>query len=484
MAVRADGESTPSSSRDHYHSNDACGDDVSDDYGLVDDSRPLLDENGFPVTDNLRIDDSVTENGDVVDGMVEMECGDSEGFAADFYRSGADWSSLLLSDEKRMGKRKGEVVPNGEGVDRKMKQTDLFQMWGLSRKQQQQQPAAPTVPSEKRMKVMETGGGSAYSSKSQSFSRTRKSSFGSSENNRPRSCPFYKKIPGTPFTVDAFRYGSIPECIGYFLSHFHADHYGGLSKKWLHGPIYCTPITARLLQICLYVDPKFICPLDLDTEHVIEDVKVTFLEANHCPGAALIHFSLPNGKRFLHTGDFRASRMMQSYPLILNQKVDLLYLDTTYCNPKYKFPSKEDVLDFVVRITKNWLKKQPKTLVAVGAYSIGKECVYLSISKALEVPVYANSSRRRILQSFGWPELSGNLCSSGKDTFLHVMPMSHLRFETLNEYLKTFKGQYTSVLAFRPTGWTYSQSVGNQLDLIKPTLKGNVTIYGWILNLY
>lgn len=140
------------------------------------------------------------------------------------------------------------------------------------------------------------------------------------------------------------------------------------------------------------------------------------LEANHCPGAALIHFHLPNGQCYLHTGDFRASKLMQTYPLFVNRRVNVLYLDTTYCNPKYRyiyffvgffgfisptvillvvlnfesiccfrFPLKEEVLNFVVRVAKNFLKKQPKTLVIVGAYSIGKECVYLAISKALGV---------------------------------------------------------------------------------------------------
>ncbi|KAF9618072.1 hypothetical protein IFM89_000023 [Coptis chinensis] len=149
--------------------------------------------------------------------------------------------------------------------------------------------------------------------------------------------------------------------------------------------------------------------------------KVTMLEANHCPGAALIHFRLIDGRCYLHTGDFRASKLMQSHLLLTSHRVNLLYLDTTYCHPKY---------------------------------------------------------RRRVLQSFGWPELSGKLCSHGKDTPLHILPLSSLRHETLKKYLDSFAYECTTVLAFRPTGWTYSETLGKQLDLIRPTSKGNITIYG------
>jgi hypothetical protein len=50
-----------------------------------------------------------------------------------------------------------------------------------------------------------------------------------------------------------------------------------------------------------------------------------------------------------------------------------------------RFPPQEDVINFVVRTAQRYLKKQPKTLIVVGAYSIGKENVYLAISQALEV---------------------------------------------------------------------------------------------------
>ncbi|KAI4367314.1 hypothetical protein MLD38_023065 [Melastoma candidum] len=402
---------------------------------------PTLDDDGFPSIGRPQVNDAGEET-----------------FASSFYRGGTDWSHLVSTED---GPGNGAVADRDS--EKRLRQTSLFRIWGLKRKE------------------ADDPEGCASSSFSLSPKRTKTSSdpaLLTRAGDRPRACPFYKKMPGTPFTVDAFRYGRVEGCTAYFLTHFHADHYGGLSKKWSHGPIYCTPLTTRLVKMCLYVDPLLIHSLELNEEYVIEGVRVTLLEANHCPGAALILFCLQNGQHYLHTGDFRASRSMQSHPLLLNNQVDVLYLDTTYCNPRYRFPAKEDVLNYVVKITRNFLKRHPKTLVVVGAYSIGKECVYLTISKALGVKIHANSSRRRILNSFNWPELSDSVTSNPKETFLHVLPISSLRLENLSKYLKENKDRYTEVLAFRPTGWTYSEKIGVHLDLIKPNSKGNVTIYG------
>ena len=196
-----------------------------------------------------------------------------------------------------------------------------------------------------------------------------------------RTCPFYKILPGLSICVDAFRYGAVQGSQAYFLSHFHSDHYIGLTSHWSHGPIYCSKVTANLVRQQLRVDPKYV--VGLDFEKTVEvpgtrGVKVTMISANHCPGSSLFLFEKvvgkkPNGEprlqRILHCGDFRACTEHIQHPLLMpdvrdrlngkmkEQKIDVCYLDTTYLNPKYSFPSQENVIkacaDMCVSLSKH-----------------------------------------------------------------------------------------------------------------------------------
>lgn len=183
-----------------------------------------------------------------------------------------------------------------------------------------------------------------------------------------RTCPFYKILPGLFICVDAFRYGAVAGCQAYFLSHFHSDHYVGLTSTWCHGPIYCSHITANLVRQQLRVDPQYVIDLDFDQTIVVpgtQGVKVTMISANHCPGSSLYLFekvvgkksnSEPRLQRILHCGDFRACKAHIEHPLLMpdvcdkvsgktkEQKIDVCYLDTTYLNPKYAFPPQDQVI--------------------------------------------------------------------------------------------------------------------------------------------
>ena len=194
-----------------------------------------------------------------------------------------------------------------------------------------------------------------------------------------RTCPFYKILPGFFTCVDAFRFGAVEGCNAYFLSHFHSDHYIGLTSSWCHGPIYCSRITGNLVRQQLRVNPKYV--VDLEWEKKVEipntqGVCVTMIPANHCPGSSLYLFEKQVGKgpdprlqRVLHCGDFRACTAHVKHPLLRpdvidavsgksrQQRLNVCYLDTTYLTPKYAFPPQDQVVkacaDMCVSLSKD-----------------------------------------------------------------------------------------------------------------------------------
>lgn len=94
--------------------------------------------------------------------------------------------------------------------------------------------------------------------------------------------PKYKLIPGTPFTVDAFSYGPIQGITGFFLTHFHSDHYKGLSNKLFTRKerLYCSEVTGNLVQKELKIKKEVITTLQVGNVYEIEGIKVGVLDAN------------------------------------------------------------------------------------------------------------------------------------------------------------------------------------------------------------
>lgn len=334
-----------------------------------------------------------------------------------------------------------------------------------------------------------------------------------------RTCPFYKIIPGFSICVDAFRYGAVEGCNAYFLSHFHSDHYIGLTAKWCHGPIYCSKVTGNLVRQQLKVDAKWI--VDLEFEKTIEvpntgGVRVTLIEANHCPGSALFLFEKRLGpdsssriQRILHCGDFRASPAHAQHALLRPetfdpvtgqrryQKIDTCYLDTTYLSPRYSFPSQDDVVracvdlcvsldqgdepsqtskdkgggkvisKFFSRTTGGLSpveKANGRVLVVIGTYSIGKERICLAIARALRCKIYATTAKKRVCECLEDAELSSLLTDNPFDAQVHMQTMFELRAETLADYLASMKPAFSRVVGFRPTGWTYRPPAGRMVD--------------------
>ncbi len=341
-----------------------------------------------------------------------------------------------------------------------------------------------------------------------------------------RTCPFYKIMPGFYIAVDAFRYGAVEGQNAYFLSHFHSDHYVGLTASWAHGPIYCSKVTANLVRQQLRVDPKWVVDLEFEKKTEVpntQGVFVTMISANHCPGSSLFLFEKEMGKgkssrlqRVLHCGDFRACQAHIEHPLLRpdvldtvsgknrQQKLDVCYLDTTYLNPKYAFPPQQQVIqacaDMCVSLSRKradesdgWeqMKRdragqgmvkfvqkesnpdnpgEPKSpergrlLVIVGTYSIGKERICIGIAKALKSKIFAPANKQRICKALEDPELDALLTTDPRSAQVHMTPLFEIRADTLDDYLRDYADTFSRAVGFRPSGWNYRPPNGRFTD--------------------
>jgi DNA cross-link repair 1A protein len=291
--------------------------------------------------------------------------------------------------------------------------------------------------------------------------------------------PECQRIGGTPFVVDAFRQAP-PLGSHFFLSHFHADHYAGLSRKWQAGTLYATAQTAALVTLRLGVPRERIVELPWDEALEVCGVRVTAMDANHCPGAALLLFELPGGRAHLHTGDMRWQPWMARHPalarVLAEGRLHTLHLDTTYCDPRYAFPPQDAAIGALVAKACEYAEGR-RTLLLFGAYSIGKERAFLAAARALGAKICVPRARLRVYE-----HALTTLCDVGATfttdeaaTRVRVVPMGHLALAKLRGLVGDGK-RWASVVAFRPTGWAHRATPAgggaDDIGLAAPTAPG------------
>ncbi|XVE53817.1 hypothetical protein DITRI_Ditri03aG0032500 [Diplodiscus trichospermus] len=277
------------------------------------------------------------------------------------------------------------------------------------------------------------------------------------KNGKLKDIPTWCCIPGTPFRVDAFRYLR-GDCSHWFLTHFHMDHYQGLTRSFRHGKIYCSSITARLVNMKLGIPWAMLQVLPLNQKITISGIDVTCLDANHCPGSIMIFFEPPNGKAVLHTGDFRFSEEMAGMSLWHACQIHTLILDTTYCNSQYDFPKQEDVIQFVIEAIQAEAFN-PKTLFLIGSYTIGKERLFLEVARVLRRKVYIPAAKLRVMECLGFSaEDMRWFTLNEQQSQIHVVPMWTLAsFKRLKNISNQYAPRFSLIVAFSPTGWTFSK---------------------------
>eukprot|EP01125_Pyxidicula_operculata_P006402 TRINITY_DN2222_c0_g1_i10.p1 TRINITY_DN2222_c0_g1~~TRINITY_DN2222_c0_g1_i10.p1 ORF type:complete len:618 (-),score=115.62 TRINITY_DN2222_c0_g1_i10:2242-4095(-) len=360
------------------------------------------------------------------------------------------------------------------------------------------------------------------------------------------NCPFYRRVPSTNIIVDSFQYRyKNPDHPIFFLTHFHSDHYKGLNKSFDRGLIYCSQVTANLVISRLGVKPKYVRPLpshqdieiDLtvtmpddssDKKLIIDQltktsnnnnvspsklspffiskstkssndkaeesrdstkITVKLYDANHCPGSVMLLFKQrSSNKNFgdnyvLHTGDFRFNATLSDHKFLMSLNYQHVFLDTTYCDSWYTFPTQQQVIDKCIEIIKPEISR-PDTIIVVGSYTIGKERLFIAAGLHYDVKIYVHNEKFKIIQNCDYPPNIMNLFTKDiTKAKIHVTEMGKLRYATLSSYVKKIGWPVSRVVAIKPTGWTYNGSKGsnrsnNNQFQYRRNADGSVEVWG------
>jgi len=100
----------------------------------------------------------------------------------------------------------------------------------------------------------------------------------------------------------------------------------------------------------------------------------------------------------------------------------------------------------------------------LGTYTIGKERVFFEAARALGRKVYVGKAKRAVLDALGdalSSEERAMVTTDDTGTNLHVVPMGSTSFGRMKTILRYYKARYDTLVAFKPTGWTFEQSRKN-----------------------
>ncbi|KAF4072300.1 hypothetical protein AMELA_G00261490 [Ameiurus melas] len=226
-----------------------------------------------------------------------------------------------------------------------------------------------------------------------------------------------KLIPHTPLAVDCWQLRKCSHVRLFFLSHMHSDHTCGLTSTWSHRPIYCSPLTAKLLKLKLQVNEKWIRPLEVGEPHLLplddigkEKLTVTLIDANHCPGAVMFFFEGYFGT-ILYTGDFRYTPSMLREPCLRNNTtIDVLYLDNTNCDPTRLIPTRQRACQQIKEI----IRDHPNYTVVIGMYALGKESLLVELAREFKTWVEVDVKRLETLRVLELPDVFCTKPGSGR----------------------------------------------------------------------
>ena len=267
-----------------------------------------------------------------------------------------------------------------------------------------------------------------------------------------KKIPEQYTVPGTKFTVDWHSFVS-DEYKHSFLSHTHTDHLTGIRSFKPPRVLHCSEITAKLISLKIPKLAECLEVHEFGKDYTIDGVTVRLFPAFHTPGSSMFLFTLPNGKKILHTGDFRAERQVidsiTPYAPIYHG-----FIDCTYGTSNLQVPPRAECEEFIATTIKLILKSQPNAVFWIGTYTSGKEELVFHTADNTQCLVYADPERLkgiRELEKAGWD--SAHMFTDDQSAAkIHLVSISACRIETMHKYAS--EHEIPCIVGFAATGWS------------------------------
>ncbi len=183
---------------------------------------------------------------------------------------------------------------------------------------------------------------------------------------------------------------NIKEIDAIIVSHAHLDHVGlvpYLFKMGYRGPVYMTPPTrdiAALLALDfigvaykkatqpLYSSKDIkemvkhsICLNYNEVTDITPDIRLTFYNAGHALGSAMIHLNIGNGlHNLLYTGDMKFGKTRLLNASVVNfPRLETTIIESTYGSKNDVLPSRKDAETILLEAIKKTIERKGKVLI-------------------------------------------------------------------------------------------------------------------------
>lgn len=109
-----------------------------------------------------------------------------------------------------------------------------------------------------------------------------------------------------------------------------------------------------------------------------------------------------------------------------------------------------------------------QTLFLFGSYTIGKERLYLEAARMLNRKIYVSTTKKKVLDCLNLDAHTQRLLTTDDTaTNLHAVPLWMVSQKHMTNVLKHYKGRFTTVVGFQPTGWTHGRESGTTKKGVK-----------------